>query len=142
MIKIVTDGIHIIYAILRDKTLCMNGIIENAKNAILGIILPMIIFIICNKKDKTFVLKKHNVLELLPITLSFLSLYLYHSTILLKILYLFHYLTEYFGAILWRITVFNQANFNIKLELVTYNLIVKPVCKRRFCINNLFDFLC
>ena len=59
-----------------------------------------------------------------------------------EVLDLFHNLTENFGAILRRIAVLNKANLDIKLQLITDNLIVQPVCKRRFGINDFFNLLC
>ena len=60
-------------------------------------------------------------------------------SVLFKVLYLLHDLTEYLRTVLRRITVLDQADFDIKLQLVADNLIVEPVSKRRFCINDLLD---
>jgi len=38
------------------------------------------------------------------------------------------------------IAVLYETNFNIKFELIAYILVVKPIRKRRFCINYLFHF--
>ena len=55
--------------------------------------------------------------------------------IFLKVLDLLHNLTEYLGAILRMIAVFDQANLDIKFELIADDLIVKPIGKGRFGIT-------
>ena len=57
---------------------------------------------------------------------------------LLDVLNLLHNFSENLGAVLRRIPILDQANFDVKFKLVANILIVEPVCKRRFCIN---DFL-
>ena len=52
--------------------------------------------------------------------------------ILLEILHLLHHLPEHLRAILRRITILYQANLDIKFQLITDNLVVQPVGKRRF----------
>ena len=59
---------------------------------------------------------------------------------LLDVLNLLHNFSENLGAVLRRIPILDQANFDVKFKLVANILIVEPVCKRRFCINDFFDF--
>lgn len=54
-----------------------------------------------------------------------ISLFINTLIVFLKILNLFHNLAEHLGAILRRITVFNQANLDIKFKLVSNILIVR-----------------
>lgn len=61
--------------------------------------------------------------------------------VLLKVLNLFHDLFENFGAVLWRIAVFYKADLDLQLQLIADVLIVQPVSKRRFGIDDLFDLL-
>ncbi len=61
--------------------------------------------------------------------------------VLLKVLNLLHDLFENFGAVLWRIAVFYKADLDLQLQLITDVLIVQPVSKRRFGVDNLFDLL-
>ena len=59
--------------------------------------------------------------------------------VLLKVLDLLHDLFENFGAVLWRIAVFYKADLDLQLQLIADVLIVQPVSKRRFGVDNLFD---
>ena len=59
--------------------------------------------------------------------------------ILLKAFYLFHHLAENFRTILWRVSILDQANLDIKLELIADDLIVKPICKGRFGVYDFFN---
>ena len=61
--------------------------------------------------------------------------------VLLKVLDLLHDLFENFGAVLWRIAVFYKADLDLQLQLIADVLIVQPVSKRRFGIDDLFDLL-
>lgn len=61
--------------------------------------------------------------------------------VLLKVLNLLHDLFENFGAVLWRIAVFYKADLDLQLQLIADVLIVQPVSKRRFGIDDLFDLL-
>ena len=61
--------------------------------------------------------------------------------VLLKVLDLLHDLFENFGAVLWRIAVFYKADLDLQLQLIADVLIVQPVSKRRFGVDDLFDFL-
>ena len=61
--------------------------------------------------------------------------------VLLKVLDLLHDLFENFGAVLWRIAVFYKADLDLQLQLIADILIVQPVSKRRFGVDNLFDLL-
>ena len=61
--------------------------------------------------------------------------------VLLKVLDLLHDLFENFGAVLWRIAVFYKADLDLQLQLIADVLIVQPVSKRRFGVDNLFDLL-
>ena len=61
--------------------------------------------------------------------------------VLLKVLNLLHDLFENFGAVLWRIAVFYKADLDLQLQLIADVLIVQPVSKRRFGVDNLFDLL-
>ena len=61
--------------------------------------------------------------------------------VLLKVLDLLHDLFENFGAVLWRIAVFYKADLDLQLQLIADGLIVQPVSKRRFGVDNLFDLL-
>lgn len=61
--------------------------------------------------------------------------------VLLKVLDLLHDLSENFGAVLWRIAVFYKADLDLQLQLIADVLIVQPVSKRRFGIDNLFGLL-
>ena len=61
--------------------------------------------------------------------------------IFLKILNLFHNLAEYLRAVLREITVFDQTYFDVKLELIADDLIIKPIRKGRFGIDDLLDLV-
>ena len=61
--------------------------------------------------------------------------------VLLKVLDMLHDLFENFGAVLWRIAVFYKADLDLQLQLIADVLIVQPVSKRRFGVDNLFDLL-
>jgi len=61
--------------------------------------------------------------------------------VLLKVLDLLHDLFENFGAVLWRIAVFYKADLDLQLQLIADVLIVQPVSKRRFGVDDLFDLL-
>lgn len=61
--------------------------------------------------------------------------------ILLKVLDLLHDLFENFGAVLWRIAVFYKADLDLQLQLIADVLVVQPVSKRRFGVDNFFDLL-
>ena len=61
--------------------------------------------------------------------------------VLLKVLDLLHDIFENFGAVLWRIAVFYKADLDLQLQLIADVLIVQPVSKRRFGVDNLFDLL-
>lgn len=61
--------------------------------------------------------------------------------VLLKVLNLLHDLFENFGAVLWRIAVFYKADLDLQLQLIADVLIVQPVSKRRFGVDDLFDLL-
>ena len=61
--------------------------------------------------------------------------------VLLKVLDLLHDLFENFGAVLWRIAVFYKADLDLQLQLIADVLIVQPVSKRRFGVDNFFDLL-
>ena len=61
--------------------------------------------------------------------------------VLLKVLDLLHDLFENFGAVLWRIAVFYKADLDLQLQLIADVLIVQPVSKLRFGVDNLFDLL-
>ena len=61
--------------------------------------------------------------------------------VLLKVLDLLHDLFENFGAVLWRTAVFYKADLDLQLQLIADVLIVQPVSKRRFGVDNLFDLL-
>lgn len=61
--------------------------------------------------------------------------------VLLKVFDLLHDLFENFGAVLWRIAVFYKADLDLQLQLIADVLIVQPVSKRRFGVDNLFDLL-
>ena len=61
--------------------------------------------------------------------------------VLLKVLDLLYDLFENFGAVLWRIAVFYKADLDLQLQLIADVLIVQPVRKRRFGVDNLFDLL-
>ena len=61
--------------------------------------------------------------------------------VLLKVLDLLHDLFENFGAVLWRIAVFYKADLDLQLQLIADILIVQPVSKRRFGVDNFFDRL-
>ena len=54
---------------------------------------------------------------------------------------MFHDLFENFGDVPWRITVFYKADLDLQLQLIADVLIVQPVSKRRFGIDDLFDLL-
>ena len=41
----------------------------------------------------------------------------------------------------WRIAVFYKADLDLQLQLIADILIVQPVSKRRFGVDNLFDLL-
>ena len=60
---------------------------------------------------------------------------------LLDVLNLLHNFSENLGAVLRWVSIFNQTNLDVKFELVAYNLVVEPICKRGLRINNFFDFL-
>ena len=51
------------------------------------------------------------------------------SVVLLEVLDLFHDLAEGLWTMLRRITIFNQANFNIEFKLVPDHLVVEPIGK-------------
>ena len=59
--------------------------------------------------------------------------------VFLKILDLFHDLPEHLRAILGRVSIFDQADLDVELELVTDDLVVKPICKGGLGINDLLD---
>ena len=61
--------------------------------------------------------------------------------VLLRVLDLLYDLFENFGAVLWRIAVFYKADLDLQLQLIADVLIVQPVSKRRFGVDNLFDLL-
>ena len=61
--------------------------------------------------------------------------------ILLKILHLLHYLPEYLRAILRRVAILDQTYLYIEFELIPDDLIVKPIRKRGFCVDDLLDLL-
>ena len=61
--------------------------------------------------------------------------------VIFEVLHLLHYFAENFRAILRRITIFNEADFNIKFQLISDNLIVQPVGKGRFKFNDFFNLL-
>ena len=79
----------------------------------------------------------------LPLTATYLHLvfFIITSIIFFEVFNLLHYFPENFGAVLRWIAVLNQTNFDVKLQLVADNLIVKPVGKRGFCIDNFLDLL-
>ena len=54
---------------------------------------------------------------------------------------MFHDLFENFGDVPWRITVFYKADLDFQLQLIADVLIVQPVGKRRFGVDDLFDLL-
>ena len=56
----------------------------------------------------------------------------------LKVFNLLHDLTKYFRTVLWGISIFNQAYFDIKFQLVANILVVQPIRKRRLCIDDFF----
>ena len=61
--------------------------------------------------------------------------------VLLKVLDMLHDLFENFGAVLWKIAVFYKADLDLQLQLIADVLIVQPVSKRRFGVDNFFDLL-
>ena len=61
--------------------------------------------------------------------------------VLLKVLDLLHHLFENLGAELWMIAVFYMADLDLQLQLIADVLIVQPVSKRRFGVDNFFDLL-
>ena len=58
--------------------------------------------------------------------------------ILLEVLHLIHYLTKYFWCILRRIAILHQTNLDVQFQLFSNPLIIQPVSKWWFRIN---DFL-
>lgn len=50
--------------------------------------------------------------------------------VFLKSLDLLHYLTENGRAVLRRIAVLDKAYLNVKFELVTDIIVIKPICER------------
>ena len=73
---------------------------------------------------------------------SGLYLIIIHILVFLEILDLLHHLTEHFWCIPWRIAVLDKANLYIQLQLFTYIIIVEPIGKGRFCINDLSNLTC
>ena len=53
-----------------------------------------------------------------------------------EVLDLLHYLAKHFWAILRWIPILDKANLDFELELITYILVVEPVSKGRFCVDN------
>ena len=60
-----------------------------------------------------------------------------HTLVLLEILHLLHYFTEHFWRVPWRIAILNQANLDVLFQLVTHTLVIEPIGKGRFCINDI-----
>ena len=65
-----------------------------------------------------------------------------HILVLLEILHLLHYLAEHFWSVLWRIAMLDKTNLDVLFQLVTNALVIEPIGKGRFCINNLSNLAC
>ena len=50
--------------------------------------------------------------------------------VLLKVFNLLHDSAENFWAILWWIPILDQADFNVKFEMIPYDLLIESLCKR------------
>ena len=62
------------------------------------------------------------------------------ATILLEVLYLLHHLAENLRAVLRWIAVLDEADFNVKLELIADVLVVEPVGEGGFGVDEFLDF--
>lgn len=61
------------------------------------------------------------------------------SVVFFKIFDLLHNFLKHFRTVLRWVAILNQTYLDIKLKLIAHNLVIKPVSKRRFCINNILD---